>query len=168
MPNVPSSLNKTLIRHLNLAIRMILNAIDICPDDVWAKADGNPPIWQHVLHTAYYIQKWIRTSEQAFDPPAFADFAAVDFTAPAEPALDKATLREYVQKVAENSRRLLESADEELLTRRAEINDGEFSLIDCALGQIRHIGYHVGCISTILFRYTGEPLPYISTKEATE
>lgn len=163
-----SDLNITLARHLDLTTRMLLSAIEACPDYVWTRADGNPPIWQHVLHTAYYMQRWIRTPEQAFDPPSFADFAAVDFTAPAEPAVDKATLRAYIQELSADCQQLLRCADEDLLTRRAEINDGHFTLIDQSLGQIRHIGYHLGCISAILFRYTGQPLPYISTKEATQ
>lgn len=155
------SLNVVLVRHIQLPIRMLSHAIDECPDVAWVKSEGHPPIWQHVLHTTYYLQKWIRTPEEPFEPPAFADFAAVDFVAPSEPALARDVLSGYTSDVKNRALSLLQGSDNLLLTREVRINDGVTTLLDQTFGQIRHISYHVGCISTLFDRYTGEPLPWI-------
>ena len=156
------TLNAILIRQFDSPIRMLLKAIDLCPDAVWTASDGHPPIWQHVLHAAYYVEKWMRTPNEPFLPPAFADFAAVDLTAPPEPALDRELLRRYLHDLADRSRHLLQTADEAQLIAEVEMNGGVQTLMDRALGQLRHVMYHVGCISTILCQHTGEPLPWIS------
>jgi hypothetical protein len=140
---------------------MLAAAIEECPDDIWARADGNPPVWQHVLHAAYYLQKWMRMPDQAFTPPEFARADAVDLTAPAEPVLGKNVLRGYVADLAARSKALLAEADDGFLLREEWINDGYYSLMDRSIGQGRHLGYHAGCISAILFRYSGKPLTYI-------
>jgi hypothetical protein len=156
-------INAVLLRQLDAPLRMLAETIEGCPDDLWVKAEGHAPVWQHVLHTVYYVQKWIRTPEMPFDPPAYADFAAVDLTAPAEPALGRDNLAAYLRDVAEASRRLIEAADLDLLLCEGEINGGIRTLMDVAIGQVGHVRYHLGCISAILARDRGEPLPYIGT-----
>jgi len=162
MNHTPStSLNVILLRQLETRIQMLVSTIEICPDDVWIKADGHPPVWQHVLHTAHSLHKWMRTPDQPFDPPSFIDTAAVDLVAPPEPAVDRDTLRQYIQEVYDHSRRLLETADNDTLLQEVGINGGIYTLMDQTVGQIGHVMYHAGCISIILNRYTGKPLPWI-------
>jgi uncharacterized damage-inducible protein DinB len=150
-----------LRRHIEPAIRMLISAVDTCSDQVWVQADGGAPIWQHVLHATYSLQKWMRTPEARFDPPTFAAESAVNLAAPAEPAMARETLRKYLQEVGEHCLRLLESAEDDQLLQKVGINGGMYTLLDQTLGQVRHLMYHVGCISAILRRETGQPLPWI-------
>ena len=156
-----TDLNTILARQIEPPISMLLAAIESCPADVWVRADDGPPIWQHVLHTTYYLQKWFRTSAMPFQPPAFVEMEAIDFTEASEPAISREMLQRYVQDTAEACRHLLKNADQSLLFQEVEINGGSYTLIDQVLGQMRHAMYHVGCIATILRETTGDPLAWI-------
>lgn len=140
---------------------MLADAIDTCTDELWARAEGEPPIWQHVLHSTYYLHKWIRTPHMPFSPPAWIDMDAVELVETAEPPVDRSVLRAYLAIVCSQSVRLIESADDEHLTAHAEVNGEYLTLADQVMSQIRHVTYHVGCISSILRRYTGESLTWV-------
>ncbi len=93
-------LNTMLARHLEPPLSMLTSATEVCPDSVWAKSDDTPPIWQHVLHSAYYLDKWMREASEPFSPPLFVSEAAVNLVAPAEPAVSRSELRGYLHRVA--------------------------------------------------------------------
>lgn len=155
-------LNMMLARHLEPPLSMLTSATEVCPDSVWAKSDDTPPIWQHVLHSAYYLDKWMREASEPFSPPLFVSEAAVNLVAPAEPAVSRSELRGYLHRVGEGCFYLLENADEAVLVRAVTINGGIHTLTDQTLGQVRHVMYHLGCISAILARYTDEPLQWMT------
>jgi hypothetical protein len=158
---IDTNLNTILARQLEPPIRMLLTAIEVCPEDVWVQADDGPPVWQHILHATYYLQNWVRMPTIPFQPPAFVDRGAVDFTAASEPAISRETLQSYLQDTAENCRQLLKNTDNGLLFQEVEINGGSYALLDQILGQVRHLMYHVGCVSSILRCETGSPLVWI-------
>jgi hypothetical protein len=158
--NPVSRLTNVVERQLEPAVRMLLSAIDTCPDNLWAKADGHPPVWQHALHAACYFERWMRAPGETFTLPEFAAPDAVDLTAPAEPAVDKQAIRQYFAEVSEKRLLELRLGDGAHLLREEEFDGVITTLMDRILGQVRHVMYHVGCISEILRRHTGEPLPW--------
>ncbi|MGI4792157.1 MAG: DinB family protein [Janthinobacterium lividum] len=156
-----TTLSIVLSRQIEPAFSMLIEAVEICPDGVWAEADGNIPVWQHLLHTAYYLDKWIRKPDEPFRQPTFVAEDAVNFVAPSKPAIARSQLRQYLWEVIARCRLLLESADNTVLFREVQIHGSPHTLMDQTLGQIRHSLYHVGCISTILLRYTGVSLQWV-------
>lgn len=89
-------LAETLIRQLDPPVRMLLIAIDTCPDDVWTDTvDGDWPIWQHILHATYFFDMWMRTPDIPFAPPAFVDIDAAKLDTTGIP-VDRARLRAYL------------------------------------------------------------------------
>lgn len=152
--NEITELTALLNRQLHAPIQMLLLAIDACPDDLWTRSCKHPPIWQHVLHATYYLQKWMRPIQGSLPPPAFADMRMIDLEAPAEPAVKKDILRTYLLDVASICHSLLV--------------DGGMSaeaLANKAITQSRHAMYHVGCISTLLAVYGSNPLEWIGSDD---
>lgn len=161
-PSLSSTdLNLVLMHHIEPPLLMLISAVEQCPDDVWARSEDNPPVWQHFLHTVYFLDKWIRLPGEPFQPPSFVEITAVAFTAASEPAVKRAQLFEYLQDVVERCRHLLATSDNDRLLRTAEINGGVYTLMDQILGQTRHISFHMGCVSALLIQYTGRPLQWI-------
>jgi len=140
---------------------MLLAAIDTCSDDLWpASINGDWPIWQHILHVTYFYDMWMRTPEISFTPPAFVDIDAAQLDAPGDP-VDRALLRAYLVDIHARTINLLSGLDDDAITGDIEINGESKPLLDTAIGQIRHLMYHAGCISSLLRRATGAPLPWI-------
>ncbi len=161
-PSLSSTdLNLVLMHHIEPPLLMLISATEQCPNDVWARSEDNPPIWQHLLHTVYYLDKWIRLPGEPFQPPSFIEITAVAFIAESEPAVNRAQLIEYLQAVVGRCRHLLATSNNNTLLKTAEINGGKYTLMDQILSQTRHITYHMGCVSSILIRYTGKPLEWI-------
>jgi len=155
------SLSDTLIRQLDPPVRMFLTAVDTCPTDVWtASVDGDWPIWQHVLHAGYYFDMWMRTPDIPFAPPAFVDVDAAKLDTSGLP-VDRVLLRAYLVDIHTRTVDLLGRLTDDDLTCDIEINGESKPLLDTAIGQIRHLMYHAGCISSLLRRATGAPLPWI-------
>lgn len=47
-------------RQYTAALRMLRNAIERCPDDVWSYRDGlEAPFWAHALHTLFYTRLYL-------------------------------------------------------------------------------------------------------------
>lgn len=156
-----TNLNSVLTHHIEPPLLMLISAIEQCPDDIWARSEDNPPVWQHLLHTVYYLDRWIRLPGEPFQPPSFVEVAAVAFTAASEPAVERTELFEYLQEVVERCRCLLATSDNDRLLKTAEINGGVYTLMDQILGQMRHVTFHMGCVSALLIRYTGKPLQWM-------
>jgi hypothetical protein len=155
------NLSEILAQRMEPPMRMLLTSIDLCPDEVWAKSDGHPPVWQHLLHAANSLQKWIRAPAEPYNSPAFVDKSAIALEGPPEPAPGRDLVRAYVSDAVDHCRNLLANAGDSALDDEIGIDGRRYTLTDRALGQMIHIAYHVGCISTILDRYTGSPLPWI-------
>ena len=154
-------LSDTLIRQLAPPVEMLLTAIDTCPADVWsATVDGDWPIGQHILHATYYFDMWMRTPDIPFAPPTFVDIDAAKLDKSADP-IDRTLVRTYLVDIHTRTVALLAGLDDAALTRDTEVNGESKPLLDTAIGQIRHLMYHAGCISTLLRRATGTPLPWV-------
>ncbi len=164
---MPTKLGIVLSHQIEPAFQMLMTAVEICPGDVWAKADGNIPVWQHLLHTTYYLDKWIRKPDEPFCSPTFVTEDAVNLVAPPEPAVASSQMYQYLWEVIRRCRLLLETADDATLQTEAEIHGGVHTLLDQVLSQIRHSSYHVGCVSAILFCHTGVSLKWIGYERAT-
>jgi hypothetical protein len=153
----------TLIRQLAPPVEMLLTAIDTCPDDVWAATvDGDWPIWQHILHATYYFDMWMRTPDIPFAPPPGVDVdvdaAKLDRSGDAG---ERGQLRGYLVDIHARTLDMLSALNDGDLTRDIEINGESKPLMDTTIGQIRHLMYHAGCVSTLLRRTTGTPLVWI-------
>ena len=156
---------EVILRQFEPTLEMLAGCIDECPESAWIAEDGNTPIWEHVFHAAVWLDTWMRTPDQEFHAPAFFSKAALDLEPGAQPVVSRAEMRAYVAQVAGKCRRLLSSADEELLLREVEIRGGRFTLADQAFCQMRHVQYHAGCVSALLQRRTGLTLPWAGFRE---
>ena len=162
-----TGLSLILSRQIEPAFSMLMTAVDTCPNDVWTRANGNAPIWQHLVHTAYYLDKWTREPGEIFQPPAFVTEGAVNFTALPNPAVAPDQIRHYLWEIICRCRSLLETTDEATLFNEIEIYGSTSTLLDRILSQIRHSGFHVGCISSIMFLYTGTGLEWAGYDSAS-
>ena len=154
------SLAESLIRQLKPPIDMLEIAIETTPVDVWSNVDGDWPIWQHILHAIYFYDKWMRLPSEPFVPPAFVD---VDAAALDKPGVDlgRDFVRLYLVDVHDRVVQMLSGMSDAELRADIDVNGESKPMLDIAIGQIRHLMYHAGCISAILRRATGEPLPWV-------
>ena len=154
------SLSEILIRQLEPPVKMLLAAVETCPDDVWADLDGDWPVGQHVLHATYFFDRWMRADDMPFTPPAFVDVDVAEMERTGDP-VDRLPLRGYLADVHARAVGMLGRLSDEALTVDIEANGEVKSVADVTIGQIRHLMYHAGCVSSILRQATGRPLIWI-------
>jgi hypothetical protein len=64
-------------------LTMLRNAIEACPDDVWAHHDGTEaPFWQHTMHALYYTRLFLQPSPVHPDATDNAESAMAQIGAP--------------------------------------------------------------------------------------
>ena len=49
-----------LKRHFEPSFEMLAKLVEYCPESLWCEPPGKAPIWQHLYHTAYFIDFWLR------------------------------------------------------------------------------------------------------------
>jgi hypothetical protein len=80
------------------AFGMMLQFIEVCPDDVWTKKFGGWPVWQQVYHALgtcqFFALKEGETPEQGLYPPEVHRFQSTPDAAPA-----KKDIQEYAARM---------------------------------------------------------------------
>ena len=143
--------------HLDLSLRMLLNGIDACPDDLWAEKAGGFPFFQQILHALTGLRYWARPEGLGFEElfPERKLYPELDGVP--EGLASKEELRSYGVSVAGQVDSLFEGKADEWLFSPCHIHP-KINNFDVLQGQIRHLQYHSGhCDAALRERGLGTP-----------
>ncbi len=135
--------------HLDLSLRMLMNEIEACPDDLWAAKAGGFPFFQQVLHALTGLHYWARPEGLGFEEPFAERKLYLELDGVPEGAASKEELRAYGASVARQAESFFEGKDDEWLFSPCHINP-KINNFDVVQGQIRHLQYHAGHCDAVL------------------
>lgn len=139
-------MNRTVFRlklHLDLSLRMLMNEIDACPDDLWGEKAGGFPFFQQVLHALTGLRYWARSEGFGFEEPFAERKLYPELDGVPEGLASKEELRSFGASVARQVESFLEGEDDEWLFSPCSIHP-KLTNFDVIQGQIRHLQYHSG------------------------
>lgn len=153
------------------ALAMLKQAIDQCPDEIWA-ARGHPSqFWQVAYHTIFFTHLYLQPDEKAFRPWEFAreEYQCLE-TLPWPPhrppklgePYTKAQVLEYWQACDA----MIDAGVDRLDLEADECGFSWYTMpkLDHQLMNIRHIQHHAGELAGRIRSANGEPLDWVGSR----
>jgi hypothetical protein len=128
---------------------MLENLIEECPDEVWNIKAGGFVFWQQILHTLTGTNFWMRQLGDNFTEPFSERKVYPELDNEPIGNVTKEEVLEYKEQVKNLCTLFFENKDDAWILENSHIYD-KISNMDVALGQIRHIQYHIGHCDSIL------------------
>ena len=140
---------------LGAAIDMLENAMDACPEELWADRSQQPEFWYLVFHTLFFLDYYLAESPAGFAPPAPFTLDELD---PAgvlpERPYTKDELRAYLAHGRAKCRAVVAALDDETARQRRTFPSGDFSVAELMLCNLRHVQHHTAQLNLILRQRT--------------
>jgi hypothetical protein len=146
------------------AMGMLGNAIDKCPDSLWADESRDPQYWYLAFHALFFLDLYLCDSAEGFLPPAPFTLSEMDPSGRMpDRVYTKAELLDYLNHSEKKCRRLLGN-----LTDRQVEGECQFGWLSLSRGELllynmRHVQHHCAQMNLVLRQVAGEGSKWIST-----
>lgn len=136
------------------ALWEVKNVIDCIPDGLWGKQYCKMPLWKHVYHMLYSLDKWyINPGDNEYREPKIHEKDLNNLDVVTEKQLEKEDIDSYYAQIKNKIEYYLaELNDDDLLTYPVNCEYTKFTLI---LAQFRHLHTHMGMIMGFIINDTG-------------
>ena len=145
------------------AIDMLGNAIEACPDSLWADTKRNPQFWYLAFHTLWWLDYYLHESSDTFRPPAPYTLDELD---PAdvrpERPYTKDELRTYLAHGRAKARTAIAVLTEEAAMRTHKFGKRQHSVLNLHLYNARHVQHHAAQLNLILRQATNSAPRWVS------
>ena len=142
------------------AIDMLENAVQACPEELWADRSRNPQFWYVVYHTLFWLDFYLTEPPEVFAPPPPFNMDEAD---PAglmpERVYTKGELLTYLAHGRHKCRSILEGLSvERARAPRGLGSKATGTFAELMLYNLRHVQHHTGQLNLIL-RQTVDDAP---------
>ncbi|NHJ31795.1 MAG: DinB family protein [Asgard group archaeon] len=143
-------------------IQMLQKEIKLCTEELWNKEIDEPPFWQQVYHTIYYLDFYLGDNPKK-RPERFT--VRENLNEKMDEILTKKELLDYLASVKEKCDQVLK----ELTMEKLEEKNSYFwtgpTLAHRLIYNIRHSQHHIGRLNSILRRHMGDVSKWIITSK---
>jgi hypothetical protein len=133
------------------SIDMLENAIEACPESLWADRSRNPEFWYLAFHTLWWLDYYLHESPDTFRPPAPYTLDELD---PAdlrpERPYTKDELRAYLAHGRAKARTKIAALTEERAMSTHAFGKRQHSVLNLLLYNARHVQHHTAQLNLIL------------------
>jgi len=144
------------------SLKMLENAVGVCPDDLWLENAGATPFWHVAFHTLFFADLYVSGSLDGFAPPEPFGMTEIDpkGTLPDRP-YTKAKIIVYISHCREKVSNIVPSIDENKDAASADFAWLRCSFLELQFYNIRHIQHHVGQLNLILRQQLDYHAPWV-------
>ena len=142
------SFKQALWHQFGAAILMLENAINACPDYLW---DTETQFWYRSYHTLFYLDYYLSTEPENFNPPApftLSEFASTGKLP--DRVYSKAELINYLQFSQQKCHELINGLTTETAAHRFINIAKNYSRLEIILYNMRHVQHHAGQLNLLL------------------
>lgn len=150
--------------------KMLKNAVEICPDELW-KAGSNGAVWNHIVHALMGSDFWLRPDyfaefESCFSlPDNLGEKLSQDEWCNADDGfMTKEQVMDCFKKFDVKKDKFFDSLNDEMLCQKIR-DDMDFTYLSVICAQIRHIMCHVGMCGDAITAFGGEEIPWVAFGE---
>jgi uncharacterized damage-inducible protein DinB len=154
---VDSGLRAVVWRQFGAAIDMLENAINACPDRVWAdvsKPQGSSisgvGFWYVAYHTLFWFDFYLSESKEGFVPPAPFTLSEFQPEQLPERAYSKDELRAYLAHGRSKCLEKIGTLTDEDANRLHRFPWGEVSGLELLFYNMRHVQHHAAQLNLML------------------
>jgi hypothetical protein len=142
-------MKKELISQYRSALKMLINAIDQCPDNLWADANYHSPYWQIAYHTLHFTALYLSRNELTFIPwpnhhpgvHQLGTLSLIQNSDAMQKGYSKSDLQEYTAQIEKS---LEQNIDEHKLTEPSGFEWLAMNKFELHLYNLRHLQHHLG------------------------
>ena len=136
-----------LLDNTNRSIITFRNIIKSVPEDMWNMPFSAMPLWKHIYHALFSLDKWYINPER-FTPPDVHEEDLNNLDVATQKSLSREQLLLYLEDIEVKLYAYLYTlTEEELLTCPPNCSHTRFNLI---LAQHRHLDMHIGMLMGFL------------------
>ena len=141
-------------------IEMIYNAIEKCPDELWNEKTNEPPFWQQVYHTVFYLDFYLGE-----DPDKHKERFDIkeNLNEQMEKILSKKELKAYLIDTKKKCDDVIANATTEKLEGKNNYYWTGPTLAHKLIYNIRHSQHHIGKLVSLLKRHTNDTAKWVIT-----
>jgi uncharacterized damage-inducible protein DinB len=141
-------LKTAILRQFGASIDMLENAILACPDDLW---DTERSFSHLAYHTLFFLDYYLSLEPVGFSQPTHFKHSEFE-DEPAQEIFAKAEILEYLQSCRTKMQDLFSDLTENLAQSRwiNESKTMDYSIIEIALYNLRHVQHHAGQLNLML------------------
>ncbi len=150
------------------SIDALEQAIDFCPDQLWA--NPSRPIgdwqgfWHMVYHTLHWLDLYLYGSREGFVQPAPFNHQQFD---PKRQVYSKAELQTYLRYCRQKCQTTLQSLSDENAQKTAHFPwIGEISFVELQLYNMRHVQHHAAQLNLILRQEIDDAPDWVSREKS--
>jgi len=135
-------MKKELIAQYRASLRMLINAIQQCPEELWDHAKADIPYWQLVYHSLHFTNLYISADEASFIPwqnhlEGIHQLGARENLEP----YTKLDLKNYAEQIFDDVEFKVSQQDLKALSGFEWLPMNKFEL---HLYNLRHLQHHIG------------------------
>jgi uncharacterized damage-inducible protein DinB len=145
-----------LFQQFGASIKMLQNAIEACPNEIWHSKNN---FWYLSFHTLFFLDYYLTLKPKDFYPPSPFTLSEFEDKMP-DRVYSKEELLKYCDFCKAKCKELLLSLNEEILEQKWVNESGtmNFSVFEILLYNLRHVQHHVGQLN-LLLRQNNLPAP---------
>lgn len=142
-------MKQELISQYGSALKMLINAINQCPDNLWADFNYNSPYWQITYHTLHFTALYLSKNELAFSPPAnhrpgIHQLGTLSLTQNSDALQSGYSKSEPQEYTIQTINSLEQKIDEHNLAEPSGFEWLTMNKLELHLYNLRHLQHHIG------------------------
>ena len=142
------------------AFKMIQNLVETCPENLWNKQSKNPPFWQQIYHTLFYLDYYSEDTKETFKKTFTIE---ENLNERYDEILSKEDLLKYTKKI----RNKINTKLDFLSTKKLESKSSFFwtgaNVAEKIIYSLRHAQHHIGQLNYLLKAETNEAIKWVLT-----
>jgi hypothetical protein len=153
------SIQEALTVQFEASLAMLKGCIERCPDDQWDATIAKYPFWQVAYHTLCYVDLYLESSNDAWQPRTEADGGGLHPLGVKEleneyPSrrFERDELLGYVAICRQKARDVLLAETDASLAGPSGFDWLKFPRLEAHLYNLRHVMHHVGALSAFMHR----------------
>ena len=143
-----NSLKTILWDQFGASIDMLENALEMCPDNLWAT---DTKFWYIAYHTLFYLDYYLSEDADGFSPPAPFTLTEFDLSgAMPERVYTKTELLTYHTHCKNKCRKLIAELNDENAAKRFINAYRNYSRMEIIIYNMRHVQHHAAQLYLLL------------------
>ncbi len=146
----------------NAVFSMLRETLSLCPDELWDdRTLGEPPFWQQLYHTLWWLDFYISESPGSFQRPLIAGEMDHRMGDAAGPVPARQQIADYLETVSQKCAETLAGLADARLDGENTYPWTGATLAHRLVYNLRHAQHHVGGLNALLTRTCGKSAGWV-------
>lgn len=146
-----SELKKTVLSQFLASIKMLENAIDMCPENVWHKRNDFYDFWYIAYHSLFWLDFYLTKSPDKYFPFNEIGLTELDYDGILpNKVFRKQDLKSFLEHCRSKCKDTIKKLDEEEAGQIYKFGNLEMTYLELLFYNLRHLQHHTGQLNLIL------------------